>query len=222
MTTTTHDGGGWKHNVQTERTHKGTQASTDWRSLASTAMVLPGNNCQRMFVGELLHLTWILEKYKSLHSEKVQYLAIVIESEEACQIFELVKLLKWLDSIGVKNVCLYDMNVMKGLENHINSVPEGSQVVTNHAHDHMTLEFLSYVDGKEALAKAANLVFVENLKQHPLAGELDAQISLESHLNEALQIVGSKGPEPDLLLVYGPVRSHLGFPAWRLRYTEIV
>uniref|UniRef100_A0A0D3B2B3 AB hydrolase-1 domain-containing protein n=1 Tax=Brassica oleracea var. oleracea TaxID=109376 RepID=A0A0D3B2B3_BRAOL len=25
-----------------------------------------------------------------------------------------------------------------------------------------------------------------------------------------------------LLLVYGPVRSHLGFPAWRLRYTEIV
>jgi ditrans,polycis-polyprenyl diphosphate synthase len=27
---------------------------------------------------------------------------------------------------------------------------------------------------------------------------------------------------PDLLLVYGPIRSHLGFPAWRLRYTEIV
>ncbi|XP_022557891.1 uncharacterized protein LOC106431569 [Brassica napus] len=25
-----------------------------------------------------------------------------------------------------------------------------------------------------------------------------------------------------LLLVYGPVRSHLGFPVWRLRYTEIV
>ncbi|RZB86945.1 hypothetical protein D0Y65_026874 [Glycine soja] len=25
-----------------------------------------------------------------------------------------------------------------------------------------------------------------------------------------------KGPEPDLLLVYGPGRSHLGFPAWRL------
>ncbi|MCH87335.1 nogo-B receptor-like, partial [Trifolium medium] len=31
-----------------------------------------------------------------------------------------------------------------------------------------------------------------------------------------------KGPEPDLLLVYGPVRSHLGFPPWRIRYTEIV
>lgn len=29
-------------------------------------------------------------------------------------------------------------------------------------------------------------------------------------------------PEPDLMLIYGPVRCHLGFPAWRLRYTEIV
>ncbi|KAG2399871.1 uncharacterized protein HKW66_Vig0102750 [Vigna angularis] len=172
----------------------------------------------------------VLEKYKSLHSEKVQYLAIVIESEEARQISELVKLLKWLDSIGVKNVCLYDMNgvlkksketILQNLKN-AKSIQEVSQVVTHHAHDHMTLEFLSYVDGKEAVAKAANLVFVENLKQHCLAGELDAQRSLESHLNEALQIVGSKGPEPDLLLVYGPVRSHLGFPAWRLRYTEIV
>lgn len=83
----------------------------------------------------------------------------------------------------------------------------------------MTLEFASYEDGKEALAKAANLIFVENMKQHNL--ELD-QILLEARLNEALQIVGSKGPEPDLLLVYAPVRSHLGFPAWRIRYTEIV
>ncbi|KAG5052420.1 hypothetical protein JHK87_004618 [Glycine soja] len=86
----------------------------------------------------------------------------------------------------------------------------------------MTLKFLSHADGREAVAKAANLVFVENLKQHKLGGELDLQILLEPQLNEALQIVGSKGPEPDLLLVYGPVRSHLGFPAWRHRYTEIM
>ncbi|KHN35928.1 hypothetical protein glysoja_037814 [Glycine soja] len=78
------------------------------------------------------------------------------------------------------------------------------------------------INSVEAVAKAANLVFVENLKQHKLGGELDLQILLEPQLNEALQIVGSKGPEPDLLLVYGPVRSHLGFPAWRLRYTEIM
>ncbi|KAG4954024.1 hypothetical protein JHK87_039618 [Glycine soja] len=33
---------------------------------------------------------------------KVRYLAIVIESEEAYQISKVVKLLQWLDSIGVK------------------------------------------------------------------------------------------------------------------------
>ncbi|KAG5121697.1 hypothetical protein JHK84_040037 [Glycine max] len=44
----------------------------------------------------------IVTKYKSLHSGKVRYLAIVIESEEAYQISKVVKLLQWLDSIGVK------------------------------------------------------------------------------------------------------------------------
>ena len=28
--------------------------------------------------------------------------------------------------------------------------------------------------------------------------------------------------EPELLLVFAPVRCHLGFPAWRMRYTEIM
>ncbi|RDY10637.1 Dehydrodolichyl diphosphate synthase complex subunit NUS1 [Mucuna pruriens] len=102
------------------------------------------------------------------------------------------------------------------------SIEEVSEVVTHHAPDHMTLEFLSYADGKEVVAKAANLILWEKMKPHNLAGEQDVQIVLESHLNEALQIVGSKGPEPDLLLVYGPVRSHLGFPAWRIHYTEII
>lgn len=59
----------------------------------------------------------VLKKYKSLHSGKIRYLAIVIESEDAQQTSKVVQLLKWLDSIGVKNVCLYDMNGMKGLEN---------------------------------------------------------------------------------------------------------
>ncbi|KAK8471820.1 hypothetical protein PHAVU_002G041200 [Phaseolus vulgaris] len=188
------------------------------------SIVVVGNLLESYFISR-----GVLEKYKSHHSEKVQYLAIVIESEEAYQISEVVKLLKWLDSIGVKNVCLYDMNgvlkksketIFQNLKN-AKSIEEVSQVVIHHAPVHMTIEFLSYVDGKEAMAKAANLVFVENMTRHNF-GELDAQILLEPHLNEALQIVGSKGPEPDLLLVYGPVRSHLGFPAWRLRYTEIV
>ncbi|CAJ2671788.1 unnamed protein product [Trifolium pratense] len=168
---------------------------------------------------------------KSLSAHgKLQYLAIVIESEDAHQTSKVVKLLQWLDSVGVKNVCLYDMNgvlkksketIFQTLKN-AKSIEEVNEDVTHHAPDHMTLEFISYVDGKEAVAKAANLIFVKNFKQHNIGGVLDHQISLEPHLNQALQIVGCKGPEPDLLLVYGLVRSHLGFPAWRIRYTEIV
>lgn len=71
-----------------------------------------------------------------------------------------------------------------------NSVQEVNETLTNRVPDHMTLEFVSYVDGKEAVAKAANLIFVESLKQHNLGGELDYQTLLEPHLNEALQIVG--------------------------------
>ncbi|XP_027361798.1 dehydrodolichyl diphosphate synthase complex subunit Nus1 isoform X2 [Abrus precatorius] len=172
----------------------------------------------------------VLKKYEFLHLGRLQYLAIVIESEEARQTSKVVKLLQWLDSIGVKNVCLYDMNgVLKKSKETIiqklkdaKSIEEVSEAVTDHVPDHMTLEFISYVDGKEAVAKAANLIFAEQLKRHNLGGELNGHILSEPHLNEALQIVGSKGPEPDLLLVYGPVRSHLGFPAWRIRYTEIV
>ena len=38
----------------------------------------------------------------------------------------------------------------------------------------------------------------------------------------SIVLTGSGGADPDLLLIYGPTRCHLGFPAWRLRYTEIV
>lgn len=67
---------------------------------------------------------------------------------------------------------------------------EVNEAVTRHVPDCMTLEFVSYADGKEAVTKAANLIFVENLKRHDIGGELDWQILLEPHLNQALQIVG--------------------------------
>lgn len=67
---------------------------------------------------------------------------------------------------------------------------EVNEVVALQDPDNMTLEFLSQADGREAVAKAVNLIFVENLKQHKLGGELDLQILLEPQLNEALQIVG--------------------------------
>lgn len=113
-------------------------------------------------------------------------------------------------------------------------------------------------DGKEAVVKAANLLFMKywNLSK---SGKIDKEgVFTEANLAEALQAVGlyyspnlfsdiyiitfgivsnhisdftcdygcifsgGGGPEPDLLLVYGPARCHLGFPAWRIRYTEIV
>ncbi|OIV92611.1 hypothetical protein TanjilG_17962, partial [Lupinus angustifolius] len=178
------------------------------------------------FIESYLISYGVFNKYKSLHLENLRYLAIVIESEDAHQTSKVVQLLQWLDSFGVKNVYLYDMNgvlkkskeaIFQKLKN-AKSIEETNEVVTKHVPDHMTLEFVSYVDGKEAVAKAANLIFRENLNRHNLGG---VEFS-ETHLNEALQIVGCKGPEPDLLLVYGPVRCHLGFPAWRMRYTEIV
>lgn len=114
------------------------------------------------------------------------------------------------------------------------------------------MEFASYSDEKEAVAKSANLLFVK----YYLGRDQKVPIFIESHITEALKTVGwfvsicsfhidflsftnfwvltstentkcfpfsgSGGPDPDLLLVYGPARCHLGFPAWRIRYTEIV
>ncbi|XP_056689550.1 uncharacterized protein [Spinacia oleracea] len=114
----------------------------------------------------------LFQKYKSLDPSKVRYLAIVVESEEAHQISEVIKLLHWVADIGVKHVCLYDMEA--------------------------NLLFLKYKDGGDKPK------FTEPL------------------LDEALGLVGCSGPDPDLLLNYGPARCHLGFPAWRMRYTEIV
>ncbi|KAI4352238.1 hypothetical protein L6164_006510 [Bauhinia variegata] len=167
----------------------------------------------------------VLKRYKSLHLGKLKYLAVVIESEDAHQISKVVELLQWLNTIGVKNVCLYDMDgvlkkskdaILQKLKN-ANIFKESNETDTLHDPDNTSLEFASYTDGKEAITKAANLIFMDNMKQHSVVGGLE-----EPHLTEALQNIGSRGPEPDLLLVYGPVRCHLGFPTWRIRYTEIV
>lgn len=67
---------------------------------------------------------------------------------------------------------------------------EVNEAVTLHDPDRMTVEFVSYADGKEAVVKAANLIFIENLKRQNSGRELDGQILSEPHLNEALQVVG--------------------------------
>ncbi|KAF5745699.1 hypothetical protein HS088_TW07G01291 [Tripterygium wilfordii] len=172
----------------------------------------------------------IFKSYQTLNIHKLHYLAIVVESEDAYQISKVVQLLQWLADIGVRRVCLYDregiLKISRGsILDKLKNVKLFEDVDENESQmdqQLMTIEFVSFSDGKEGLAKAANLLFKEYLKLGGLNREQEEKILTDSHLTEALIAVGFKGPDPDLLLVYGPARCHLGFPAWRIRYTEFV
>lgn len=49
-----------------------------------------------------------LKRYRTIDTDRVQYLAIVLDSEEACRTSEIIELLQCIDRIGLRNVCLYD------------------------------------------------------------------------------------------------------------------
>lgn len=46
--------------------------------------------------------------YTDLNLDRVKYLGIVVDSDEARDTSKVVELLEWLSSIGVKRICLYD------------------------------------------------------------------------------------------------------------------
>ncbi|XP_027112290.1 dehydrodolichyl diphosphate synthase complex subunit nus1-like isoform X1 [Coffea arabica] len=168
----------------------------------------------------------ILTKYEALDISKVRYLAMVIDSEEAQELSKVFELLQWVADIGVKSVCLYDPEgVLKKnkepITQRFSSANLSEEAAVNGrlvTRRNLTLEFVSFEDGKEAVAKAANYLFVK----HYANGTKEKSDFTEPQMAEALGAIGSGGAEPDLLLIYGPTRCHLGFPAWRLRYTEIV
>ena len=55
-------------------------------------------------------ISWgFLRKYKHLNIDRLQYLAIVIESDEAYNTLKIIELLQWLASLGIRSVCLYDV-----------------------------------------------------------------------------------------------------------------
>ncbi|KAK4562770.1 hypothetical protein RGQ29_005321 [Quercus rubra] len=172
----------------------------------------------------------LMKSYKALNLGKLRYLAIVVGSEEAYQTSKVIELLQWLEAVGVKHVCLYDMEgVLKRSKEAILEKMSNATVFREADendklldHKHMMLEFVSFSDGKEAVAKAANLLFAKYLTSTNSSEDQEEEIFTEPRMTEALRAVGSGGPEPDLLLVYGPARCHKGFPAWRIRYTEIV
>ncbi|XP_057550623.1 uncharacterized protein LOC130828674 isoform X1 [Amaranthus tricolor] len=166
----------------------------------------------------------LLKKYKSLDLSKLRYLAIAIESEEAHCLSQVIELLHLVADIGVKHVCLFDIEGMLK-ESQVTILEkcyarpwkgvETTEAFSNHSQ--LSIEFVSSSDGKEGIAKAADLLFLKYKD-----ADKDKPKFTEALFDEALQLVGCSGPDPDLLLVYGPTRCHLGFPPWRMRYTEIV
>ncbi|XP_078178097.1 undecaprenyl pyrophosphate synthetase family protein isoform X1 [Carex rostrata] len=175
----------------------------------------------------------LLSKYQNLKLDRLKHLAVVIDSEEAKNKSKVHQLLLWLSDTGVKYVILYDiegvmkksnMAFQKSTATQSDTKCLGFDLNVPSIFDvfGMTVEVISYTDGKEAVAKAANYLLSKKLTNQE--GILDGSEPkyTEPDISSALKAVGHDGPEPDLLLVYGPARCHLGFPAWRMRYTEIV
>ncbi|KAF8090709.1 hypothetical protein N665_0469s0043 [Sinapis alba] len=171
----------------------------------------------------------LIQKYSSIDIEKLKCLAVVVDIEEAARdVSKVIELLQWLTTIGVKQVGLFDsQGVLKKSKDMILEMVPRSVLLQETGEkdispDRIALEFISSSDNKEAVVKAANILLHKYLKSSHPENDVGENVFSESHLNEALRVVGENVHVPDLLLVYGPVRSHLGFPAWRLRYTEII
>ncbi|CAA2997062.1 dehydrodolichyl diphosphate syntase complex subunit NUS1 isoform X1 [Olea europaea subsp. europaea] len=75
-----------------------------------------------------------------------------------------------------------------------------------------------FLMGKKQLPKQLFFIF----EKHYSCFNAEKLNPKESDMPEALTSIGCGGTEPDLMLIYGPARCHLGFPAWRMSYTEIV
>ncbi|TVU32939.1 hypothetical protein EJB05_24704, partial [Eragrostis curvula] len=173
-------------------------------------------------------------KYQYLRHKKLKCLGVAVDSSETKNTMEVKQLLHWFSTIGIKYVALYDIEgVLKkslqlGIEgseddNSRNSLDVCADAKTSHcSYRGMIIEHLSVSDGKEGIAKAANFLYSAYCDSRTHGYEKHNIVFTEADMASALRSVGCGGPEPDLLLVYGPVRCHLGFPPWRLRYTEIV
>ncbi|PKA59926.1 ditrans,polycis-polyprenyl diphosphate synthase [Apostasia shenzhenica] len=166
--------------------------------------------------------TGLLCRCRNLKLDRLKYLAVVVDSKEAKDTRKIRKLLSWLANIGVNYVTLYDMEgvLKKSFDGYLKGLSNG---MTKAPHqDKISLEVISFSDSKEGVAKAASFLCSKYLRDEIANFNKKESSFSETDMSDALKAVGYGGPEPDLLLVYGPVRCHLGFPAWRLRYTEIV
>lgn len=212
-----------------------------WHALHLTFIVIA-------YVATIINKSWSLlfakeslEKSRASQRKKPQIVGVVIESEEAeTEMSKVCKLLMWLADIGVQHVSLYDMEGLlkqskRSLEKTLGNLNTQIQLVSTwEEHEKwtsesqiteqpiMTVELLSICDGKEGIAKAARYLCENTLQKINSEGQhIDLKLT-EADINRGLEAAGCAGPEPDLLLVFGFTRCLLGFPAWRLPFTEII
>ncbi|CAL9064639.1 unnamed protein product [Musa banksii] len=176
----------------------------------------------------------LLSKYQNLQLDMLNCLAVVVDSEEATDTRKIKHLLCWLLTMDIKYITLYDMQglLKKTLGNDLMSLTKTSTrscavddvktMASVFQMEKMTVEILSLSDGKEGIAKAASFLCSKYMKDDSVSCNKSEPAFTESDVANALNAVGYCGPEPQLLLIYGPARCHLGFPPWRLTYTEIV
>ncbi|XP_039006820.1 uncharacterized protein LOC120134451 isoform X2 [Hibiscus syriacus] len=139
----------------------------------------------------------LLRKYKSLHISKINYLAIVMESEDASRTSNVIQLLQWVVALGINHICLYDNEgILKKSKDFILNKFDGAILFQDTHEDKMllnqpckTLEFVSFSDGKEAVARAANVLLMKYIKSGATGSNLGEQIFRESQMSEALKTV---------------------------------
>ncbi|XP_035838676.1 uncharacterized protein LOC110907218 [Helianthus annuus] len=145
-----------------------------------------------------------VKTYTNLNLDRVKYLGIVIDSDEARNTSQVVELLEWLSAIGLKKICLYDREgVLK--KSKADFMERFGPLLGK---KWMDFEFVSISDGKEAVAKAANVLFK---KYYVDEEDSEKPFFTETHLTEALKTLGAVEADPDLLLIYGPVSC---LPPW--------
>jgi ditrans,polycis-polyprenyl diphosphate synthase len=137
------------------------------------------------------------KKYGSIDLEKLRCLAVVVDIEAAQDVANVVELLQWLTTIGVKQVGLFDsQGLLKKSKDLILETVPGSMLLEEIEKDvapdgkRIALEFISSSDNKEAVMKAANILLQRYLKSSHPEDDKGEDFFTESHLNDALRVVG--------------------------------
>ncbi|KAJ0703628.1 putative dehydrodolichyl diphosphate synthase complex subunit Nus1 [Helianthus annuus] len=121
-----------------------------------------------------------VKTYTNLNLDRVKHLGIVDEARNTSQVVEL---LEWLSAIGLKKICLYDREGVLKKSKAVFMERFGPLL----GKKRMDFELVSITDGKEAVAKAANVLFK---KYYVDEEDSEKPFFTETHLTEALKTLG--------------------------------